>query len=64
MATTTSGRDEVQAARQQAARRRSAADPVDRDTAGLELIAKVDAVIGVLESRGEASAAEIAETDR
>ena len=32
----------------------------DRDAAGLELIAKVNAVIGVLESRGEASAAEIA----
>ena len=34
--------------------------PPDRDVAGLELIAKVDAFMGVLESRGEASAAEIA----
>ena len=60
MATTAGGRDKVQAARQQAAKTRLSADPADRDTAGLELIAKVDAVIGVLESRGEASAAEIA----
>jgi DNA-binding IclR family transcriptional regulator len=36
------------------------ATPADRDAAGLELMAKVDAVIGVLETRGEASAAEIA----
>jgi DNA-binding IclR family transcriptional regulator len=33
---------------------------IDRDATGLELITKVDAVIGVLETRGEASAAEIA----
>ena len=60
MAITTGGRDKVHAARPQAAKNPPSADPADRDTAGLELIAKVDAVIGVLESRGEASAAEIA----
>ena len=60
MTTTAGGRDEVQADRQQAARSTLSAVPTDRDTAGLELIAKVDAVMRVLESRGEASAAEIA----
>ncbi len=61
MAITTGGRNKVPAARQEPAKNSPAADPVDRDAAGLELIAKVDAVVGVLESRGEASAAEIAE---
>ncbi len=60
MTTTAGGRDEVQADRQQAARSTLSAVSTDRDTAGLELIAKVDAVMRVLESRGEASAAEIA----
>ncbi len=49
-------------------RRRPTAEPVadlsveqnDRDAAGLELIGKVDAVITILEQRGEASAADIA----
>jgi DNA-binding IclR family transcriptional regulator len=59
MAITTGGRDKAQA-RPQAAKNSSSAEPADRYTAGLELIAKVDAVIGVLESLGEASAAEIA----
>lgn len=61
MAITTGGRDKVPAARPQAANNSASAAPADRDAAGLELIAKVDAVIGVLESRGEASAVEIAE---
>lgn len=61
MAITTGGSDKVQAARPQAATHSPTADSADRDAAGLELIAKVDAVIGVLENRGEASAAEIAE---
>ena len=61
MATTTSSREKVKAASQQAVRNSPSTDPADRDAAGLELIAKVNAVIGVLESRGEASAAEIAE---
>ena len=43
-----------------AERDRSAAGSDDRDTAGLELIGKVDAVISVLEQRGETSAADIA----
>src|ERR671920_426532 len=60
MTTTPSGRDRVQAARQQAVADFPSVDPADRDTAGLELIAKVDAVIGVLEAGGEASAVEIA----
>jgi DNA-binding IclR family transcriptional regulator len=61
MATTTSRRAKPPAARKQAAENSPSTDPVDRDAAGLELIAKVNAVIGVLESRGEASAAEIAD---
>ena len=60
MATTTSSRKKVPAARRQAAEDSLSADPSDRDAAGLELIAKVNAVIRVLESGGEASAAEIA----
>ena len=61
MAITAGGRDQLRAARQPTVNSSSSADPGgDRDTVGLELIAKVDAVIGVLESRGEASAAEIA----
>ena len=60
MATTASSRERAQAISQQAAKD-SPSDPIDREAAGLELIAKVNAVIGVLESRGEASAAEIAE---
>jgi DNA-binding IclR family transcriptional regulator len=59
MAITTGSRDKVPARQKPA--KASAVDQIDRDTAGLELIAKVDAVIGVLETRGEASAAEIAE---
>jgi DNA-binding IclR family transcriptional regulator len=54
-------RDKALAARHQAPTNLSAVDAADRDSSGLELIAKVDAVIGVLESRGEVSAAEIAE---
>lgn len=61
MAITAGGADKVQTARRPAVKNPADADPADRDTAGLELIAKVDAVIGVLERRGEASAAEIAE---
>ena len=61
MAITAGGRDKVGAARQQAVESSPSADLADRDTAGLELIAKADAVIGVLASRGEASAAEIAQ---
>src|SRR5919106_4254479 len=60
MATKAGVRDEVEGTSQQAVTSPSSTDPTDRDTAGLELIAKVDAVIRVLESRGEASAAEIA----
>ena len=60
MAITTSSRARVPGASQQTAKNSASADPVDRDAAGLELIAKVNAVIGVLETRGEASAAEIA----
>ena len=59
MATTTRSRETAPTARQ-AAKDSSSADTADRDAAGLELIAKVNAVIGVLESLGEASAAEIA----
>ena len=60
MTTTAGGHDRVKAARQQAVADSHSVDPADRDTAGLELIAKADAVIGVLEARGEASAVEIA----
>src|ERR687894_2169127 len=60
MATRAGVRDEVEGTSQQAVTSPALVDPTDRDTAGLELIAKVDAVIRVLESRGEASAAEIA----
>jgi DNA-binding IclR family transcriptional regulator len=60
MATTTSSQKTSTAARWAAAEDTLSADTSDRDAAGLELIAKVNAVIGVLESRGEASAAEIA----
>jgi DNA-binding IclR family transcriptional regulator len=60
MATTTSSRQEALAARSQAARKSPSVDSADRDAAGLELIAKVRALISVLESRGEASAVEIA----
>ena len=61
MTTTTSSRARPPDAHRQAAKNAPSSDPVDRDAAGLELVAKVDAVIGVLERRGEASAAEIAE---
>jgi DNA-binding IclR family transcriptional regulator len=60
MTTTAGGHDRVKAARQQAVADSASVDPADRDTAGLELIAKADAVIGVLEAGGEASAVEIA----
>jgi DNA-binding IclR family transcriptional regulator len=60
MAMTAGARNRTRVPRPYAVDSSSSADPADRDTAGLELIAKVDAVIGVLESRGEASAAEIA----
>jgi DNA-binding IclR family transcriptional regulator len=61
IATTTGSPEEVHAAPPLAVGKSSAADPADRDGAGLELIAKVDALIGVLESHGEASATEIAQ---
>lgn len=60
MATTARSRDKAEPARQQAATN-TRDDLIDREAAGLELIAKVNAVIGVLESRGEVSAAEIAD---
>jgi DNA-binding IclR family transcriptional regulator len=60
MVTTTSSRKKSTAARRQAAEDALSADSSNRDAAGLELIAKVNAVIGVLESLGEASASEIA----
>ena len=58
---TTRGRGKAPVARPAASTDASSANAVDRDAAGLELIAKADALIRVLESRGEASAAEIAE---
>ena len=36
----------------------------ERDSTGVEVIAKVDAVLSILEQRGETSAADIAELDR
>jgi DNA-binding IclR family transcriptional regulator len=60
MATKAGVRDEVEGTSQRELASSAFVDQTDRDSAGLELIAKVDAVIRVLESRGEASAAEIA----
>src|ERR671921_145863 len=60
MATRAGVSDVIEGTCQQIVTSPPSTDPTDRDTAGLELIAKVDAVIRVLESRGEASAAEIA----
>jgi hypothetical protein len=51
--TTTGSPQEALAARSQAARKSPSVDSADRDAAGLELIAKVRALIAVLESCGE-----------